>query len=89
VKLLNDDELRRRLGALARTRVLENFTLQRSLDAYRAVYQGLLAPHASQASPASPAASVRPAPPRGERPRRDKARARGRASVGTRRWPSH
>jgi glycosyltransferase involved in cell wall biosynthesis len=84
VKLLSDDELRHRLGALARTRVLENFTLQRSLDAYRAVYQGLLAP----SSHASQAALVRPAPPRGERPRRDKARARGRAIVGTRHWPS-
>lgn len=41
VKLLRDDELRRRLGAAARTRILNNFTLAQSIDAYRDVYQEL------------------------------------------------
>jgi glycosyltransferase involved in cell wall biosynthesis len=44
VRLLRDDELRAKMGAAARERVLERFTLQRSLDAYRAVYEGLLGP---------------------------------------------
>ena len=44
VRLLRDDELRGRLGAAARARVLEHFTLRRSLEAYRNVYEGLAAP---------------------------------------------
>ncbi|MDG4786017.1 GT4 family glycosyltransferase PelF [Micromonospora sp. WMMD1102] len=43
VKLLRDRELRLRLGAVARARVLERFTLRRSLQAYRDIYQGLVA----------------------------------------------
>ncbi|SDI66068.1 GT4 family glycosyltransferase PelF [Nonomuraea jiangxiensis] len=42
VRLLEDPALRSRLGALARARVLERFTLQQSLDDYRAVYAELL-----------------------------------------------
>jgi glycosyltransferase involved in cell wall biosynthesis len=50
IKLLRDDELRYRLGYAARQRVLENFTLRRSLEAYRNVYEGLATP-ISQAEP--------------------------------------
>ncbi|MEU6715920.1 GT4 family glycosyltransferase PelF [Nonomuraea sp. NPDC046802] len=42
VRLLRDAGLRRRLGTLARSRVLERFTLQQSLDDYRAVYRELI-----------------------------------------------
>ncbi|MEV4291172.1 GT4 family glycosyltransferase PelF [Nonomuraea bangladeshensis] len=42
VRLLRDTGLRRRLGALARERVLERFTLRQSLDDYRSVYEELL-----------------------------------------------
>ncbi|MDA0634749.1 GT4 family glycosyltransferase PelF [Nonomuraea sp. MCN248] len=41
VRLLRDAPLRRRLGAIARGRVLERFTLRQSLDDYRAVYAEL------------------------------------------------
>jgi glycosyltransferase involved in cell wall biosynthesis len=41
VKILRDPPLQRRLGIAARQRVLENFTLTRSLDAYRSVYTEL------------------------------------------------
>ncbi|MFD2356312.1 GT4 family glycosyltransferase PelF [Nonomuraea ferruginea] len=41
VRLLQDAPLRRRLGAIARDRVLERFTLRQSLDDYRAVYTEL------------------------------------------------
>jgi glycosyltransferase involved in cell wall biosynthesis len=41
VKLLSDSGLRRQLGQLARQRVLENFTLQRWNDGYRAIYTTL------------------------------------------------
>jgi glycosyltransferase involved in cell wall biosynthesis len=44
VRLLRDDELRSRLGVAARARVLEHFTLRRSLEAYRNVYEGLATP---------------------------------------------
>jgi len=44
VKLLRDDELRHELGIKARARVLEHFTLRRSLEMYRNVYEGLAAP---------------------------------------------
>jgi glycosyltransferase involved in cell wall biosynthesis len=44
VTLLRDDDLRHRLGAAARARVLEHFTLRRSLEAYRNVYEGLATP---------------------------------------------
>jgi glycosyltransferase involved in cell wall biosynthesis len=44
VRLLRDDELRHRLGAAAHARVLEHFTLSRSLQMYRNVYEGLAAP---------------------------------------------
>ncbi|WDZ83922.1 GT4 family glycosyltransferase PelF [Micromonospora cathayae] len=51
VKLLNDRELRLRLGAVARARVLERFTLQRSLQAYRDIYDGLTTPRTPAAPP--------------------------------------
>ncbi|WP_214325155.1 GT4 family glycosyltransferase PelF [Nonomuraea sediminis] len=41
-RLLKDPALRRRLGAAARHRMMERFTLRRSLDDYRAVYEELL-----------------------------------------------
>jgi glycosyltransferase involved in cell wall biosynthesis len=44
VKLLRDDQLRFRLGAAARARVLEHFTLSQSLQMYRNVYEGLAIP---------------------------------------------
>jgi glycosyltransferase involved in cell wall biosynthesis len=44
VKLLRDDDLRFNLGYAARQRVLEHFTLRRSLEAYRNVYEGLATP---------------------------------------------
>ncbi|GIF23885.1 glycosyltransferase involved in cell wall biosynthesis [Actinoplanes tereljensis] len=44
VRLLKDDELRHRLGAAARARVLEHFTLSQSLQMYRNVYEGLATP---------------------------------------------
>ncbi|MFI7543576.1 GT4 family glycosyltransferase PelF [Actinoplanes sp. NPDC049599] len=44
LKLLRDDELRRRLGVRARARVLEHFTLRRSLEMYRNVYESLATP---------------------------------------------
>jgi len=42
IRLLRDAPLRRRLGAIARGRVLERFTLRQSLDDYRSVYTELL-----------------------------------------------
>ncbi|WP_336209638.1 GT4 family glycosyltransferase PelF [Nonomuraea sp. LPB2021202275-12-8] len=42
VRLLKDAGLRRRLGAIARGRVMERFTLQQSLDDYRGVYEELI-----------------------------------------------
>ncbi|MEU4220742.1 GT4 family glycosyltransferase PelF [Actinoplanes sp. NPDC026623] len=44
VKLLRDNELRHRLGIMARARVLEHFTLRRSLKMYRNVYESLVTP---------------------------------------------
>jgi glycosyltransferase involved in cell wall biosynthesis len=41
VTLLRDPDLRARLGRAARQRVLNNFTLEQSLDAYRTVYREL------------------------------------------------
>lgn len=43
VALLSDDRRRAELGARARERVLEHFTLRRSLDAYRGVYERVTA----------------------------------------------
>ncbi|MEU4569848.1 GT4 family glycosyltransferase PelF [Micromonospora sp. NPDC023956] len=51
VRLLRDRELRLRLGAVARTRVLEKFTLQRSLQAYRDIYERLAAPRTGSTPP--------------------------------------
>ena len=42
-ELLGNPELRRQLGAQARERVLEHFTLERSIEAYREVYEEALA----------------------------------------------
>jgi len=50
VRLLRDDALRRRLAMAARARVMELFTLQHSLNAYRTVYEQVAA-----ASPHRPA----------------------------------
>ncbi|SCL27098.1 Glycosyltransferase involved in cell wall bisynthesis [Micromonospora pallida] len=49
VRLLRDRELRLQLGAVARARVLEKFTLQRSLQAYRDIYEGLAVPRTGSA----------------------------------------
>lgn len=43
VKLARDPELRRRMGAAARQRVLEEFTLEKQTRQWRALYEGLLA----------------------------------------------
>jgi len=43
VKLARDPELRRRMGAAARQRVLEEFTLEKQTREWRALYEGLLA----------------------------------------------
>ncbi|MFI0793284.1 GT4 family glycosyltransferase PelF [Micromonospora rubida] len=51
VRMLRDRDLRLRLGAVARARVLEKFTLQRSLQAYRNIYEGLAAPRTVSAPP--------------------------------------
>jgi polysaccharide biosynthesis protein PelF len=42
VKVLTDTSLRRRLGRVARQRVLENFTLQQWNDSYRGIYSELV-----------------------------------------------
>jgi len=42
VELLTDDARRRRLGTAARQRVIDRFTLQESLDAYRELYGRIL-----------------------------------------------
>ncbi|RSM86875.1 DUF3492 domain-containing protein [Kibdelosporangium aridum] len=42
VKLLTDTPLRRKLGRVARQRVLENFTLQQWNDSYRGIYSELV-----------------------------------------------
>jgi glycosyltransferase involved in cell wall biosynthesis len=51
VRMLRDRELRLRLGAVARARVLERFTLQRSLQAYRDIYERLAAPPTAGTAP--------------------------------------
>ncbi|MGW1060600.1 GT4 family glycosyltransferase PelF [Micromonospora rubida] len=51
VRMLRDRDLRLRLGAVARARVLEKFTLQRSLQAYRNIYEGLAEPRTVSAPP--------------------------------------
>jgi glycosyltransferase involved in cell wall biosynthesis len=51
VRLLRDHELRTRLGVAARARVLEHFTLRRSLEMYRNVYEGLATPIRAAAPP--------------------------------------
>ncbi|WP_229401989.1 GT4 family glycosyltransferase PelF [Micromonospora okii] len=51
VRMLRDRELRLRLGAVARARVLEKFTLQRSLQAYRNIYEGLATPPTASTPP--------------------------------------
>ncbi|MFE3455808.1 GT4 family glycosyltransferase PelF [Nonomuraea sp. NPDC059194] len=43
LRLLTDGPLRRRLGTLARVRVMERFTLRQSLADYRGVYQEVVA----------------------------------------------
>ena len=41
LSLLRDDERRRKLGELSRQRVIDRFTLRRSVDAFRTIYQEL------------------------------------------------
>jgi len=60
VKLLNDHELRHRLGAAARARVLEHFTLSQSLQMYRNVYEGLATPLRAGTPPRRLRAAVPP-----------------------------
>lgn len=48
VRLLRDGELRLRLGARARERVLENFTLAGSLEVYRTIYDALTRNHSPE-----------------------------------------
>jgi glycosyltransferase involved in cell wall biosynthesis len=76
VRLLGDDELRRRMSSIARDRVMSLFTLGHSLEAYRQVYQRLMdtSPHARLA-PAPKAPGRRPEP---------RPLARGRVHVGIR-----
>ena len=45
VKLLQDDQYRREMGKAARNRVLELFTLDRSLDSFRQLYTSLVSHH--------------------------------------------
>jgi glycosyltransferase involved in cell wall biosynthesis len=52
VRLLRDRDLRTALGAEARRRVLENFTLASSLDAYRRIYAELAGGSAKRSGPA-------------------------------------
>jgi glycosyltransferase involved in cell wall biosynthesis len=54
VQLLTNPELRRRLGGLARQRVLERFTLDQWNDAYRAIYHELVGRRAQPMSARSP-----------------------------------
>ncbi|MEU7619602.1 GT4 family glycosyltransferase PelF [Micromonospora rifamycinica] len=51
VRMLNDREMRLRLGVDARARVLEKFTLQRSLQAYRDIYERLAEPRSASPAP--------------------------------------
>ncbi|HEX3792079.1 MAG TPA: GT4 family glycosyltransferase PelF [Pseudonocardiaceae bacterium] len=53
--LLRDDELRVRLGAAARARVLEYFTLGKAIDTFHEMYQGLLVKPARRTAPRSDA----------------------------------
>jgi glycosyltransferase involved in cell wall biosynthesis len=71
VRLLTDDALRHRLAGLARERVMQQFTLQQSLNAYRELYERLTAPTGASTLP-------RPQPARA---RAVVARACGRAQV--------
>lgn len=49
VTLLRDPELRHRLAAEARQRVLDRFTLTQSLASYRGLYERLMTPHLERA----------------------------------------
>jgi glycosyltransferase involved in cell wall biosynthesis len=60
VKLLSDHDLRRQLGAAARARVLEHFTLSQSLQMYRNVYEGLATPLSAAPPPRRLRAAVPP-----------------------------
>jgi glycosyltransferase involved in cell wall biosynthesis len=73
VRLLSDDELRRTMATNARRRFLELFTLRRSLDAYRKVYQQLTA--------GTGQALVVPRPPESRARRRSEPRPRIRGQV--------
>ncbi|MER7008986.1 GT4 family glycosyltransferase PelF [Dactylosporangium sp. NPDC000555] len=57
VTLLRDPELRRKLAAKARQRVLDRFTLTQSLDDYRGLYERLVTP-ALERTPAAHAAGL-------------------------------
>jgi glycosyltransferase involved in cell wall biosynthesis len=79
VDLLRDAELRSRLGAQARERVLANFTLTQSLDAYRRIYDDL-ASEAAAAAAGNGAAGGGHGGGAGGVHRRQSAR--GRAAIG-------
>ncbi len=59
--LLRDGDLRRRLGAAARNRVLEYFTVDRALAAFDEIYARLAAGRALPAVDPLPATTMRPA----------------------------
>ncbi|WP_242902265.1 GT4 family glycosyltransferase PelF [Actinomadura terrae] len=52
LRLLGDEVSRRRLGHAARDRALELFTVDRAVDAFRAIYSGLAEPGPSGTRPA-------------------------------------
>ena len=81
IRLLSDAPLRARLGAAARARVVDMFTLQQSLNAYRAVYSDVLAPPAAIAAAPGHPALVAPERRGPLLLRQPGHRARGRAAV--------
>jgi polysaccharide biosynthesis protein PelF len=83
IRLLRDHALRRRLAVAAHARVMELFTLQHSLDAYRSVYEHVSGVRHRPAAPPQLAriGEVRPADGRPERPRDNRPPVAGPATV--------